>query len=89
MTKLFVGARENTAIVEDSPDGFVRYRGEPKFTPEDARLFAAAADLLAALRQFVERYTAMVHSGDCGNWDPETDAEVIAARAAIARAEGL
>ena len=39
------------------------------------------ADALAA---FVEMYTAMVNSGDCGNWDPDGDPEVIAARAVLA-----
>jgi hypothetical protein len=55
---------------------------------DNARLIAAAPDLLAALRTFTERYVVMINSGDCGNWDPETETEVIAARAAIAKAEG-
>lgn len=54
----------------------------------NARLIAAAPDLLAALRLFVERYLRLVSSGDCGNWDAEGDDEMIAARAAIAKAEG-
>jgi hypothetical protein len=54
----------------------------------NARLIAAAPNLLATLKAFVERYTQLVNCGDCGNWDPETDAEVIAARTAIAKAEG-
>ena len=55
---------------------------------DDRRLIAAAPELLAALRLFVDRYTQLVNSGDCGNWNPETDEEVITARAAIAKAEG-
>lgn len=52
----------------------------------NARLIAAAPDLLSALRGFLEMYVAMVNSGDCGNWDAETEPQVIAARAAIAKA---
>lgn len=44
---LFVGAREN-AIVRGYTEGIVVYRGQPAFTREDARLYAAAPDLLAA-----------------------------------------
>lgn len=54
----------------------------------DAQLIAAAPELLAALRLFVDQYTRLINSGDCGNWNPETDEEVITARAAIAKAEG-
>jgi hypothetical protein len=54
----------------------------------NCRLIAAAPDLLEALEFFVERYAALVNSGDCGNWNPETDAEVIKARAAIKKAKG-
>lgn len=52
-----------------------------------ARLIASAPDLLEALKGMTEHYAALVNSGDCGSWDPETEAEVIAARAAIAKAE--
>lgn len=44
--------------------------------------------LLAALQGMTERYTALVNCGDCGNWDPESEAVVIAARAVIAAVEG-
>jgi hypothetical protein len=53
----------------------------------NARLIAAAPDMLAALQTFVKEYTELVNSGDAGFWDPETEAKVIAARAAIAKAE--
>jgi hypothetical protein len=46
---LFAGAREN-AIVVGSPQGTVLYRGSPAFTEGDARLYAAASDLLVALQ---------------------------------------
>lgn len=45
------------------------------------------ADLLAALTHMTERYVSLANSGDCGNWNPEREADVIAARAAIAKAE--
>lgn len=49
---------------------------------------SAATDLLEALERFVENYVDMVNSGDCGNWNPETEVKVINARAAIAKARG-
>lgn len=76
----FVGARENTAIVQGSPEGTVRYRGMPTFTPEDARLFAAAPEMLAALHSAVDVLP------DCDN--PSADDVLAQCRAAIAKAEG-
>lgn len=55
----------------------------------NARLIAAASDLLAALRDILNRYVELAGSGDCGFWDPETEPEVIAARAALTRAGGV
>lgn len=52
----------------------------------DARLIAAAPDMATALAGLLRSYTALVNCGDCGSWDPETEAEVIAARAALAKA---
>lgn len=58
----------------------------------DARFIVTAAnahaDLVLALQCFVDRYVALVNCGDCGNWNPEHDVEVIRARAALAKAEG-
>lgn len=51
-------------------------------------LIAAAPELLAALQGFLDMYIAAANSGDWGNWDPEEDDEVIAARAAILKATG-
>lgn len=58
-----------------------------------AQLFQAEARLLAlaqardalhtALTGMTEHYVRLVACGDCGNWDAETEAEVIAARAAL------
>jgi len=47
-----------------------------QFAPE-ARLFAAAPELLAALK------------GVCARWHQSNSPEILAARAAIAKAEGL
>ncbi len=54
----------------------------------NARLIAAAPELLAALDELLASYVSLVNSGDAGSWNPETDAEVKAARAAIAKAKG-
>jgi hypothetical protein len=54
----------------------------------NARLIAAAPELLDALKAMLKMYCELVNSGDCGDWSPEEDEEVIAARAAIAKAEG-
>jgi len=45
------------------------------------------AELLTALRALTDRYVQLVGEAGCYRWDPDTDAEVIAARAAIAKAE--
>lgn len=52
----------------------------------NARLIAAGPDLLAALTALLDRYTELVNCGDCGNWDPEKEVDVIAARAALSKA---
>lgn len=36
-----------------------------------------------ALQGVLLQYTMLVNSGDCGNWNPEDDQDVIAARAAL------
>lgn len=62
--------------------------GTDKEARANARLIAAAPDLLAALTTFVAQYVELVESGDAGVWDAEKDAKVIAARAAIKKAVG-
>ena len=52
----------------------------------NAKLVTAAPELLDALKSLLDRYVGLVISGDAGNWDAETEDEVIAARAAIAKA---
>ncbi len=54
----------------------------------NAHLIASAPELLQALEVFLESYVRDARSGDWGNWDPEQEPEVIAARAAIAKAKG-
>ena len=39
--------------------------------------------LRTALEAMVERYCALVNSGDCGDWDPEKEPEVRGARAIL------
>ena len=56
--------------------------------PDNARLIAAAPDLLEALKLFVSEYVELVESGDAGFWDAESEEKVKKARAAIAKAEG-
>ena len=50
----------------------------------NARLIAAAPELLESLRVLLALYVRLANSGDCGNWNPEDEPEVIAARAALA-----
>lgn len=54
----------------------------------NAKLIAAAPDLLEALEGLLDRYTSLVSCGDCGYWNAEVEEEVIASRAAIAKARG-
>lgn len=54
----------------------------------DARLIAAAPEILEALENFVAKYVQIIASGDCGFWDPEKEQHVIDARAVIAKATG-
>lgn len=54
----------------------------------NARLIAAAPDMYEALQTFVSQYVDLVESGDAGFWDAEKEPKVIAARAALQKAEG-
>lgn len=52
----------------------------------NARLIAAAPELYEALRNLLGEYIKGADSGDWGNWDAYQQPEVIAARAALAKA---
>ncbi len=52
----------------------------------NARLIAAAPELLEALNAVLDNYKALVDSGDAGNWDFEEMPCVKSARAALAKA---
>ena len=54
----------------------------------NARLIAAAPELLEALKKIIARHSELVCSGDCGFWDVEDEEEMKLARAAISKAEG-
>ena len=45
--------------------------------------FSGENKLKKALTALLDRYVGLVNCGDCGNWNPETEEEVIAARAAL------
>jgi predicted nuclease with TOPRIM domain len=53
--------------------------GEDQVTALERRI----RELEAALRGLLTAHVELVNSGDCGNWDPEVEVEVIAARAAL------
>jgi hypothetical protein len=49
---------------------------------------ALIAQLVKASDDLLKKYTDLASSGDAGFWDPEEEAEVIAARTALAAARG-
>jgi hypothetical protein len=58
------------------------------FDPAAAHLIAYAPELLAALEAVTKAYVELVQSDYPPSWSAEKDSEVIAARAAIAKAKG-
>jgi hypothetical protein len=56
--------------------------------PRNAHLIASAPELLAALEAVTKAYVELVQSDYPPSWSAEKDSEVIAARAAIAKAKG-
>ena len=60
----------------------------PYFDSDHAHLIAAAPDMEEALNDLLNHYTNLVNCGDCGNWNPEEEKEVIAARKALTKARG-
>jgi hypothetical protein len=53
---------------------------------EDCESVDVVKDLVAALKALTSKYVELIGEAGCYRWDPEKDAEVIAARAAIAKA---
>ena len=59
-----------------------------KMAAENFRLrckVSAAIELSSACKAHLESYIKLVNSGDCGNWDPELEPQVIALRAALSK----
>lgn len=73
-------------FVSDIHDNVIAEIAESADRASIARLLAAAPDLFRALETFVEQYVGLVESGDAGFWDPEKEPKVIAARAALSKA---
>ena len=78
-------------LTED--EGLVADAHDPSFIDDEvakanARLIAAAPELVEALEKMTAHYVALVECGDCGFWDANKEPEVIAARAALSKARG-
>ena len=65
-----------------------RDRTQTLVLPADRRLIEAAPDLLKDSKRLLDHYLDLVNCGDCGNWNPEKEDEVIAMRKSIALATG-
>jgi hypothetical protein len=74
--------------LEVAHTGLVGRNKEPDQAVADARLIAAAPDLLASLEAVTKHYVDLINCGDCGNWNPEDEDPIKAARTAIAKAKG-
>lgn len=79
IAKRFVGEPTN---IRDLELAILRHM-EHHIKKSDLRWIDQNNRLRAALSGLVDHYVEMVNSGDCGFWDPETDDEIIAARAAL------
>ena len=55
---------------------------------EIAHIIAASPETTEALEKLLDKYVTLVNSGDAGFWNPEEVPEVIAARAALLKANG-
>jgi hypothetical protein len=77
-------AEEEREVLRNERDSFAlraadRHEWQDVALKNQTRLERAEA----ALSGLLKRYTSLVNSGDCGNWNPEEEPEVIAARAAL------
>ncbi len=55
----------------------------PELLEANNRYLLRARQSEKSLKKLLEMYIAMVNSGDCGNWNPEEEEEVIEARNAL------
>jgi hypothetical protein len=87
----FFGYRKTTYGCRCNPSVLCRLR-EGKalmpISPENARLFAAAPDLLATCKALAKWKKELADSGDAGFWKAEDYDDYKQAMAAIAKAEG-
>ena len=71
-------------------DGDICWLGLSEFIDEtklaNAKLIAAAPDLLDALVFLKQEYEQLVDCGDCGNWNPRQDNSIVLAEQAINKA---
>ncbi len=72
----------------DHPDTVRIWHDTVRTSAKAAIQAAGVGSLLEALVGLTDHYAQLVNCGDCGNWDPEKEPQVIAARAAIAKALG-
>jgi hypothetical protein len=81
--ELRAALHENAAsqLADMVVDSLPSHGGESEGYPGIAHDFET---MRTALAQLLTRYTELVNSGDCGNWNPETELEVRDARAALA-----
>lgn len=73
--------RQRMKEVKQMAPGWEHYRAMSDVFPV---LLDVVEQQREALEGLLLRYNALVNSGDCGNWNPEGDDDVIAARAALA-----
>lgn len=80
----------NALRLADLLDKIPSYGHTPTDTAAAAELrrqHALLEEMAGALQQITLRYVGLVDSGDAGNWDPETEVQVIDARAVLAKWE--
>lgn len=89
-------AEDIADIIDNAIDsGAIRFMGRERtpYLPTDTALALAkqildacqAEELAAKLRMMTEHYVELAGCGDCGNWNPEEEPEVIEARALLAK----
>lgn len=72
----------------DHIDTIVEVDNDTNNAEANARLIAAAPELLEALEQSLDWTVDFIESGDAGFWDVDKDENVIRMRSAIAKAKG-